>query len=109
VRVEALRAIAAFHPPDLGSYLAQALADPQEGVQMAAIGFLANQQGVEADRALIDALEAKSTRLDARLRIIKALSKRPAAQAALGRMAHRRLLFSASGRQLRDAAREAVR
>ena len=109
VRVEALRAIAAFHPPDLGSYLEQALADPQEGVQMAAIGFLGNQQGVEADRALIDALEAKSTRLDARLRIIKALSKRPAAQAALGRLAHRRLLFSASGRQLRDAAREAVR
>lgn len=109
VRVEALRAIALFHPPNMGSFLEKALADPQEGVQMAAIGYLANQQGADADRVLIDALEAKSTRLDARLRIIKALAKRPAAQVTLDKLASRRILISASGRQLRDAAREAVR
>ncbi len=110
VRVEALRAVVR-HGDDTLTALRDALADDDGRVREAAISLLGDMGESDGHHALMEASEERSRPLGERVRTIGALAIHPTPEAVayLQQTAQRRFVLSSSGRQLRVAARNALR
>ncbi len=111
VRVEALRATTALSKDLPVDAITAGLSDPHETVRHAAIGILAGREEEPARAALAATLSGGRVDVGDRLRIIRALADNPGetGRRALERVAAARFVFTSAGRQVREAAREALR
>ncbi len=110
VRVEALRSVAR-RGDDVLPPLRSALSDSDSRVREAAISLLGDLGEPAGHRALIAAVGERQRPLGERVRSIGALAIRPTPTATtfLNQTARKRIVIGASARQLRAAARNAMR
>jgi HEAT repeat protein len=110
VRIEALRALVPVARSDAVGVLLEALRDSHERVRQAALTLLRNSEEPAVEQGLIEALDDSALALAEKVRLIEILSTRQGdtARAALERLAASKAL-RASSRELRDAARAALR
>lgn len=110
VRVEALRSVVRGGD-DVLAPLRRALTDDDSRVREAAISLLGELGDAVGHRALIQASSERNRPIGERVRSIGALALHPTptAEAYLQQCSRRRFVFGSSARQVRAAARNAVR
>lgn len=110
VRVEALRSVARRSQGEI-AVLRTALSDEDSRVREAAIGLLGDLGEGGGHSALIKAASERSRPVGERIRSIRALAAHPSPAAVeyLEQSSRRRIVFGSAGRQVRTAARNALR